>query len=122
MRVSEVQEGAFEQPQHLSPILDNEQIRTTNLVYHVRQQTLHLITIHRLFTPNTNRSAELRDWNSRSPGCGRSRVFRFLKPTCNKDFSEEVAKRDVATAFEREVDASFDEFVFASYKGGVEAR
>lgn len=93
----------------------------TNLVYHVRQQTLHLITIHRLFTPNTNRSAELRDWNSCSPGWGRSRVFCFFKPTCNEDFSEEVAKCDIATTFEREVDASFDELVFASYEGGVEA-
>jgi hypothetical protein len=72
-------------------ILDSRKENKTHLINHVSQQTLHLVTLHRLFTPQTNRSTEFRDRNSGSPHRRCGGVFGFLEPAYDEHFPEKIA-------------------------------
>lgn len=75
----------------MSPPRYEDKRRKTNLVDHVGQQTLHLVSVHRLLGPHTKRGTEFSHGNPRSPHPWGVWLFRLLETTSDKDFPEEVA-------------------------------
>ena len=94
----------------------------TYLVYHIRQQTFHLVALHAIGLPTASQPDgrnEFLQWHPRPPDP--LAILSFLEPAREKDLSQQVPQRNVPAPLESEVDAAFDHLVFARGKGGIEA-
>lgn len=70
------------------------------LIDHVRQKAFHFITIHRLFTSQTDGCPEFSDGDAGPSHRWCVGVLRFLKAACNKDLPQQVSEGNVAAALE----------------------
>lgn len=85
------------------------QTRSANLIYHICQQTLHFISLHR---PRSSAFADAHSSNE---------LFQshFMDPSCwvpcllFRDLSQEVSEAEVSAALECEVDAALHELWLA---------
>lgn len=97
---------------------------TTHLVDKIREQALSLVNIQRGSLINvrtdTQRRRKLSNRDTGSADRGLD-VLGFVVTTCKKDFAEQVANCNVATALKGEVDAFLNKLVFASCQRCVEA-
>lgn len=93
----------------------------THLVNHIRQQTLHFVTLHGLLAAQVDAGMEL---INRDPGTSSwwlGGISRFFETAGDVDFAEEVAECDVAATLQGQINAALDEFLLTSGEGSVKA-
>ncbi len=84
----------------------------THLVNHVGQQALHFVVVNLFLAPEADRGGKLSDRHAAAADWLLP-LLGLLKSPCDEYFPEEVAQRDVAAAFQCEVDAALDKLVLA---------
>lgn len=75
-----------------------------DLVDEVGQQAFNFVHINSCpgccMSTNPQGSCELYNWNTGSPD-GRLSILRLFESTCDEDFAEQVAQRNISPALER---------------------
>lgn len=113
--------------------LGGRQEACTYLVDHIRQQTLHFISIHGVgghavrtsFTFRTKPN-RCRKFVHRDPGPPHFSVislafFGFIEATRDEDLAKQVSQRNVPASLEGKVDATLHKFSLARLQGGVKS-
>lgn len=93
----------------------SEDFERTDLVYHIRQLTLHFVRLNFLFAADVDGGGKLGHSDSRAPGWRGIRRFglRFLKSAGDEDFAQQITQTDVMRSLQGKVDAPFYELILA---------
>lgn len=94
----------------------------TDLVYHVRQLTLHLVRVNVLLTAEPDGGGKRGNRHSRTPSrCG-IRCFRLgvLETACCENFSQQVTQAGIVSPLQRQIDSTLHELILATLQSLVE--